>query len=98
MTKQDLIEMLATNKEHATKLRPFKKADLERFVEAQTDPTNHEVFPVGSFVYCEWADSKGIVTHTEKIPGGHGDRYSLRVKTGSSSILDTHSGNVIRVI
>lgn len=96
MTKQDLIDLLATSAKHAAKLKPFKKADLERFVAAQTDPTNHEEFPIGSFVYCEWAGSYGIVTHTEEIPGSQRDLFGLRVKTGPSSVLDTNSNDVIR--
>ena len=96
MNKQDLIDLLATSPKHAAKLRSFKKAELENFVAAQTDPANHEEFPIGSFVYCEWAGSYGIVTHTEEIPGSRRDLFGLTVKTGPSGRLDTNSNDVIR--
>lgn len=96
MTKAEIIEMLATSPEHARKLNTFRKPELEQFLEAQTSPQNHEEFPIGSYVYCEWAGSKGIVTATEKIPGRADGRYNLTVKTGSSNRLQTHSGDVIR--
>jgi hypothetical protein len=96
MTKQDMIDLLATSAEHARKLRPFKVAQLQEFVDAQTDPKNHEEFPVGSFVYCEWSGSKGIVTATQKVPGRLDNRFNLFVKTGSTSQLHTHSGDVVR--
>lgn len=96
MNKQDLIDLLATSPKHAAKLRPFKKADLERFVEEQTDPANDSPVKAGDFVHCEWAGSSGIVTSTERIPGS-GNRFGLRVKTGASSVLDTEASDVRKV-
>lgn len=98
MTKAEIIEMLATSRDHARKLNYlFKKPELERFLEAQTDPTNHEEFPVGSYVYCEWADSKGIVLHADKVAGRLDNRYSLVIKVGrNQGYLHTESSAVVR--
>lgn len=98
MTKAELVELLSGgHREHAAKLRTFRKGDLERFLEAQSDPANHEVFPVGSFVYCGWVGSKGIVLHTEEVPGSKADRFTLTIKTGPSGRIQAESNDVIRV-
>lgn len=98
MTKAEIIEMLSTSREHARKLNYlFTKPELEQFLEAQTSPQNHEEFPIGSYVYCEWAGSKGIVVHSDKVAGSQADRYSLVVKIGrNQGNLHTESGDVVR--
>lgn len=96
MTKAKIIEMLATSRTHATKLRAFTKDQLEAFFEAQTDPKNHSEFKPGDFVYCQRSNSKGIVTAIEKVPGRSDNQYNLIVKTGASSRLDTNSNRVVR--
>jgi hypothetical protein len=96
MTRIELIDLLATGRTHATKLNAFRKEDLERFVEEQTDPTNHSPFKPGDFVYCEWADRSGVVTGTQKVPGRTDDRHNLFVKAAGGGYLHTHTGDVIR--
>lgn len=69
MTKSEIIELIATGDDHARLLRGFKKAQLESFLEAQTDPTDNRAVKPGQYIFDGTSNRNLIVTASETIPG-----------------------------
>lgn len=94
MTKIEVIEMLEVGRQHAAMLRRYKKAELEAFIEDQTDPNNDAPVSLGDFVWIDWAEVYGVVTFREKVPAS--DRYRLVVTHGRGRVF-THTGDVRKI-